>query len=470
MMERSRPERAVGLGRLGAGLGAALLFCCGPEGEPTATVRVEADGSRLVVDVDCRGRCDGAPYGDDLANELPSLESAALPRWNGAEVNRPEPMAADTATVEIHLDISHPMAGFLPLSGSDASPFRVTAQNTAQHLARLYGGAGSFAVRWRGIGHELTRLAGTPNLTRDLFDGRSTRLELSVGSILAGLESGELRAGAIITDLMATGGDTGVTGPVNVANALDAWLASRAVRSGEHHAGILGVRAEYRGVFHPSACPRGPPLGCWYDESLPGFRRLGAVTSVPFYVLALGPDGESVASLLSSLLRGIRELDPDLEAQWELLTHRSLGVLTRLDCTAGEQYSLYHARDPDYYTLIDREAIALSCDLEGLVAASADATWTGLPPVDGASEGGDRTVHLAITGTATTRSPIWRVHPWAQRVVGGKVRDDAPDWSDWTSELTTLGKTTQLDGLLDRARIRPDSYEIDLPLLRFLGS
>ena len=264
------------------------------------------------VPVACRGTDPPPPV-----DELPRMEATASPEWDepplAGLLERPE----EPSVVEMHLDISYPMAGFLPPPSrqDDLSTFHVVTQNVAQHMARVYGRAGGVAVRWRGIGHDLRDLARSPRIRPSLFDGRSTRLDLSIERVLADFLSGRAEAAALVTDLMATGEGTGVTGPLTVANTLGEWLRSADVRTGAFHVGLLGVKADYRGVTHPTECPPGPPLGCWYDERLPGFRRLDSVARTPFYVLVLGRGAEAVASVLESLQRGVVELDRNIEAQ-----------------------------------------------------------------------------------------------------------------------------------------------------------
>ncbi len=368
------------------------------------------------------------------------------------------------------------MAGFLPLPENRGAPssFRTTVQNTAQHLARLYGGTG-IEVNWHAIGHELTVLGAAPNLARPLFDGEATRLGLSVERLLVGLGSGQVQAGAIITDLMATGDQAGVTGPIAVLNALGNWLQSDDVRSGHHHVGILGVRAKYWGVFHPTACPRGPPLGCWYNESLRRFERLETVALTPFYVLLIGADEDSVASLLASLVRGITAVDPSTEVQWELLTRRTLGARAAMDCHAhdgedGPQYELYRTGERDYYSVNPDTPVTLSCALDGVRADSAVASWLDAPQATDITEGGDRSLLLEVVGTVDDRSDTSLVETWSQHLLEAETRNNSPDWTEWYTEVERLGRTLQLDGLLDGARLEPDDHRLELTLLRFRGS
>ena len=254
-------------------IGALLMAtaCGGPDlpaDLPPDPPGVRFDGTRIDVDFRYPALgCSESPT--ELVEGLPRLEEVARPEWDESPPGDALEPREESGVVAIHLDISLPMAGFLPPpSRRDAvSTFHVVAQNVGQHMASVYGRSGGVIVGWRGIGHELIDLPRTLRIRRDLFNGRSTRLDLSIKSMLADFRSGRAEAAALVTDLMATGEGTGVTGPVTVANALGEWLQSEDVRSGDFHVGLLGVKAEYWGVTHPTECPPGPPLGCWFDET-----------------------------------------------------------------------------------------------------------------------------------------------------------------------------------------------------------
>ncbi|MCY4027101.1 MAG: hypothetical protein OXH75_12415 [Acidobacteria bacterium] len=468
-----------------------------------------------LVTMECAGDGgDAAPVAT-----LPDRDTAASPEWDEPPSTEPPERTEEPSVVEVHLDVSHPMAGFLPLPSrqDDLSTFQIVTQNVAQHMARVYGRAGGIEVRWRGIGHALGPLPQSPRLRPALFDGRSTRLDLSIASMLRDFLSGRAEAAALVTDLMATGERTGVTGPLSVANALGEWLRSEDVRSGVFHVGLLGVKAEYRGVTDAARCPPGPPLGCWYDERLPGFRRLDSVARIPFYVLVLGRGADSITSVLASLQRGAVELDPDAEVQWELLTRRSLGFDTALSCTAGEQYALF-VEPRQQYRCVRDDRVTLSCGFEnGFRPDAGRGTWNRTPadgPGDGRAPAGPEVgasapvaaqlpspidlrvdgarldvdldcaplrafrspdavlaLRLDVTGGVDELTADWRVRPWAQRSTGDGATDNAADWSDWSTELGVLGKTVHLDGFLQTVRIEPDGYRVELPaVLRFPGS
>ena len=471
-----------------------------------------------------------APGSGGLVKGLRPPEATARPEW---EPPLPEPLEPpeEPSVVEMHLDVSFPMAGFLPLPSrpDDLSTFQEVTLNVANHMAGIYGSAGGVAVQWRGIGHDLVDLPRSPRIQPSLFDGRSTRLDLSIDRMLAAFRSGQAEAAALVTDLMATAEVTGVIGPVTVANALGDWLRSEGVRSGVFHVGLLGVKAEYRGVTHPTECPPGPPLGCWYDERLPGFRRLDSVARTPFYVLVVGRGADAVTSVLESLQRGIVELDRDVEAQWELLTRRSLSFDTAASCKAPPpQYALF-VDERGQHRCVRDDRVTLFCDFEkGFRPDAGRGVWDRTP-TDGSGDGetpaaqgfwnrlrgifgagesrstpapgsppeqldvrvngtrlefdldceslrsarppnADLALRLDVTGTVDDPTADWSVRLWAQRSSGGATDDNEADWSEWSTERAEFGKTTQLDAFVRAVRVEPDRYRVELPaILRFPG-
>ena len=432
--------------------------------------------------------------------DLPSHEVAAKPEWDDPSTWEANPQD-EPSVVEIHLDISYPMAGFLPLAQGDdgLSTLHVIAQNVFQHMARVYG-ATDVDVRWRGVGDDLLDLPPSPLIQRGLFNGRSTRIDLSIENILSDFQSGRAEAAALVTDLMATGD---VIGPLVVANELSEWLQSDDVRSNEFHVALLGVKAPYWGVTHPEECPPGPRYGCWYDERVRRFQRLERVEQFPIYVLVFGRGAESVTSVMESLQRGIREIDPDLETQVEVVTRKTRGFDTVLSCRAGtpaaggehdDQYALYTNNSGQYDCRRD-STVTLFCDFgDSFLPTEARAIWSTAPTTGEL----DSSVRDDTSGTSSEQSAL---PPAAVRVldaqpevdidcsairsapsessglelgldVTGRANrsNDEVDWSEWSTEVGALGKTLQLDDFVQEIRIEPDRYRVELPrLLHFPG-
>ena len=421
-----------------------------------------------VIHVILSMACTGEPV-----REL-TRSGRATPLWRDASIPvvAPEP-PPEPEGIEVHLDISAPMAGFLPPASRRDQPavLRTTAQNVASHLARVFGGGG-IAVRWRTIGHELRSLPGTPRIERTLFDGRWSRLTLSIERILADFRSGRVEAAALVSDLMATGD---ITGPLAVSDALADWLASDDVRSGTFHVGLLGMRADYRG-WHSAGCPRrSDELGCVHDERAGLITPLAGVVKIPFYVLVLGRGIEQVEDVIESVRRGIEELEPDGEVKYEILTQRSdTGVDTELFCTAAEQYALYYDKDDSGPVSCHTNApVSMRCRLSNGIALTSAAVEvrgeaTELPSAAELRQVPGDALGLDIR-CAELRDPSERMNMRLTDVVGGVTHQWHIDWSEWSTETDELGKTLQLEGFVRELRIVPDAYRVDLqqPILEF---
>ena len=423
-----------------------------------------------------------------------TLSAMAKPEWEAPLTTEPRPQQKPSE-VAIHLDISYPMAGFLPRESdsSDLSALQLVAQNVAQHMARVYGGS-EVTVKWYGVGHEVRELSPTPRFQRELFDGRSTRLDLSIKNILSNIQSGYMEAAAIVSDLMATGE---VTGPLFVSAQLSEWLETTEVRSGEFHVGLFGVKAEYQGITHPPECPPGSRLGCWFDERVKKYKPLESASFLPIYVLVVGRGAEAVTSVMKSLERGIDEMNQSLESQSELVTRNSHGFDTNLSCGVGplgddgkreQQYALVVDQD-EMYTCVRDATVTLDCAFadgdDSLVPTRGRAIWSSTSTRRSGGEVGNGT-----EGNAPPE-PAIRVDQGGRRIeidvdcasirnsrtdlqlaldVSGSANRVTKDWNGWSTEVAALGKTLNLNGFVEAVRINPDRYRVELPvILRFSG-
>lgn len=443
--------------------------------------------------------------------DLPPLTASAVPAWDEPATGAASP-AAEPEHVEIHLDVSSPMGGYLPPDeDGDLSAFQLVAQNAAQHMVRVFGGADA-PVRWVGVGHELQDLGARPPVERDLFDGRSTELDLSMARMLGDFRSGRAEAAVLVSDLMATGD---VTGPLTLFDALGAWLQSADVRGGAFHVGLFGLKADYWGV-RVRGCAARAPLGCRFDELRRRWIALEKVEQIPVYVLVLGRGASRVEAVMESLQATVDELNrgrgAPLETQWELLTRATLGQDATVACRAGAgggdqpepQYALFVDEQGQHCCVRD-EAVTLFCDVEGgFQPAAARATWVLTPaaaPVAEAEmeemetesetvEEDDAAVAVAppapppavdarIDGTRLVFDFSCAAVRCGQPARGlellleatGAVENAAVDWRDgWSTETGELGKTLQLQGFVEAVRVRPDRYRLETPaLLRFPG-
>ncbi len=441
--------------------------------------------------------------------DLPPLTATAAPAWDEPAAGVASP-PEDPELVEIHLDISSPMAGYLPPGGDgDLSVFQFVAQNAAQHMARMFGSADA-PVRWVGVGHELRNLGARPQIERGVFDGRSTELDLSMQRMLGDFRSGRAEAAALISDLMATGD---VTGPLTLFGALGAWLESPDVRTGMFHVGLFGLKADYWGARVPGCAARAP-LGCRFDELRRRWVALETVQQTPVYVLVIGRGAARVVSVMESLQATVDELnrgrDAPVETQWELLTRAALGHDATVACRAGTrggddpgpQYALF-GNEQQQHCCVRDDTVTLFCDVEGgFQPTVARATWVMTSAADPAAAAPVAETETANgdDGDAATAAPapppgadaridgtrlafdfacsVVRCGPPAASGLEllieatGTVTDaEAVDWrDDWSTETGEVGRTLQLQGFVDAVRINPDRYRLRTPaLLRFSG-
>lgn len=419
--------------------------------------------------------CTGCQESSPPVRQLPAIRVSAEPEWD-ARGTAESGLRGKPSEVAIHLDISYPMAGFLdPASdGSELSALHVTAQNLSQHMKRIYGGT-DVPVHWYGVGREVRKLDPSPPIHRDLFNGRSTRLDLSINKILADLRSGYSDAAAIVTDLMATGQ---VTGPLDMVPQLREWLQTDEVRSGEFHVGLFGVKAHYWGVFQSKQCPPGPRLGCWYNERVKKFERLASVEFFPIYTLVLGRGSEQVTSIMESLQRGIDEMNQSLEVQWELLTSNSRGFETALSCEAGIRGD-GNERGRQYALVVNQNGecscqrngtVTLYCAFDGdddsFLPTEGRASWTvtsGDAPAEAevrVDRSGALEVDVDCSAIRNTRADV----KLALDITGRATRR-TKDWSDWSTEVAALGKTLNLEGFVQAVRLEPDRYRVEFPAI-----
>ena len=452
--------------------------------------------------------CGGGSSYTSRVEDLPPLTATAAPAWDEPETGAASP-PGDPELVEIHLDISSPMAGYLPPDGDgDLSALQLVAQNAAQHMARVFGSAEA-RVRWVGVGHELRNLGARPQIERGVFDGRSTQLDQSMERMLGDFRTGRAEAAALVSDLMATGD---VTGPLTLFGALGEWLGSADVRSGTFHVGLFGLKADYWGV-RVRGCAARAPLGCRFDELRRRWVALETVQHIPVYVLVLGRGAERVVSVMESLQATVDELnrgrDAPIETQWELLTRAALGHDATVACRAGTrgdepgpQYALF-GNEQQQHCCVRDDTVTLFCDIKGgFEPTAARATWAMTSAADRAAappaaetetpNGDDANAATAapapppgadarIDGTRLAFdfacSAVRCGTPAASGLellieATGTVTDaDAVDWrDDWSTETGEVGRTLQLQGFIEAVRVAPDRYRLRTPaLLRFPG-
>ena len=377
------------------------------------------------------------------------------------------------AFVDIHIDVSGPMGGFIaPPSRGDVFPvLRTVALNVQSHLARVYGGAG-IATRWFGVGNDLRQLRSPPRIDQQLFNGGATRLDLSITAVLSDLQSGQIEAAALITDLMATGD---LTGPLNISSQLEPWLESPDVQTGDYHVGLLGVRAKYWGIARAGSCPLQNGLGCWYDERAREYRRIGADQEIPFYVLVLGLGADRVKSVMDAVEEGIREGDDSLVVKSELLTQRPPDVNdVRMQCDVAGRSDAGTLESQAALFWRSEARLQVYCQRDDAVVLSCNVTEGGFQVAEGTVVQGDSAsapLGATVVGDTLRFDTSCEALRGMSVEVGGEFdRPGETDWSEWTTEVDDLGRTLHLESFLQEIRLDPRNYCLILsPLLPFGG-
>ncbi len=447
----------------------------------------------------------GGPEGEPLTSWNPS--GTVKPVWHGSSMlaDTSETIYETSSVVEIHLDISSPMAGFLPLlPDSDASStFREIVLNLPSHMAREYRGA-NVAMEWWGVGGGLQQLQVSPRIQRSLFNGRSTRLDLSIEKMLSDLNSGRAEAAALVTDLMAT---SDVTGPIAISSKLSEWLRSKQVRKENFHMGLFGAKAEYWGVTHSTQCPPRlrSSLGCWFDERSQRYQRLESIGSIPFYVVILGRGADRVRSVMESLKDGVRELSDSIEVKQELVTINTRDFDTEMSCEAGKragdgslanQFALW-VNESDHCACRRSEKITIRCDPPKALNSfqEVEAGWTRQSSSSNPTPE-DTTARSLLPETIlpwisesslefdiSCEDIIEKVSEIRQRnekradlklslsVTGSTAQADSAiiDWDSWSTQRAVLDKTLHLDSFVDAIRIQPDQYHITFPSVLYFS-
>ena len=419
------------------------------------------------------------PRGLGPIDEPFSVEASVHPIWR--ETPPPEPAVQDSAapgeprSLTIYLDMSRPMAGFLPLGAASppregsggTNEFRAVAQWVPDHLTRVYATA---ALRWRGVGRDIRDLSEYPRFERSLFDATASRLDLAIQEALADLKSGRSEGAALISDLLGTGE---LTGALAVSRYFEGWLNSEGVRTSEFHLGLVGVKASYWGGTS-SNCPPRNGIGCWYSERGRGWRRLDDVVVAPFYVLLIGRNAESLSTILESIESDAA--NTGIETVSELLTAATRPRLAPFTCEAydpgGEersrQYALHRDAQSGEYSCVRSDLVRLSCNFGGGFVPYADpgalrGTASGGFAMAPSSGGGQVEVDVDC-GTLRRQEPLPDL---VLGFEGNMIGAPAPPWTEWSIETDDVsefpGKTLQLRYFIEEIRVLPDGYQAELP-------
>jgi hypothetical protein len=413
---------------------------------------------------------------DDTTPKQLEVTWTVTPQWD----HDPPPLPSSGARegdLEIYLDISQPFGGFLPPASHRREPsgFRSVVRLVQNHLDSVAGSASS-RLRWFTFAAEVVALPGAPRLERRLFDGRQTRLDLALERMTRGVSTGKVRAAALITDLNASEDEIGAMG---AARPLRAWMESPRVRSGELHAGLLGVRAAYWGVSGTGCSARGE-LGCWYSEHLKAYLALHRRAQAPFYVLLLGGDRQTVEGVAGQIRRETAGLG--LQTEWELLSAASLPKKVAANCSlrdgeriAEDQYALIRHAD-GAWECVQEDRVELRCPMpaEGNVA-NPELTVSWRSAAFGPRLIGEAPQSIAVGLDCRLLRERQPADPLTLQVTGVPPQRQANGrWADWTSitdeREEDLRRTPQLASLVDSVRLRPGRLAVvSSPLLRMSG-
>lgn len=471
---------------------------------------------------DGASRTDDAETGDQPATpasgpefETVPIEAVFVPRWESPStpslaedaeeaedalslLASEDPDAPRTAVV--HLDVSRPMGGFLPVGAAaerqeevGANQFRTIVQWVPDQLTRAYPTA---TLAWRLVGEDVRPVSELPRLVRSGFAASASRIDLALGTALAELQSGQSDVAAIVSDLLGTGENL-PPGPLALLPHLQPWLDSELVRSGELHLGIIGAKAAYWGV-ESRTCPLRDNLGCWYSERGREWRRMDDLALAPFYVLLMGRDADAMATILESIANDAQ--GQGIETVTELLTAASRHRNATGSCVAfvwdddrrTRQYSL--RLDDDEYACVRDEPATLACAFDGGLRPTEVRLTDSTDPTDPADSTDPPDPTDATDGFAVDPDDIGPdgefevgVHCEVLRAVEpspdllvdvrGTFTDDAPSppWGDWSIDTDDVpsfpGGTLQLRYFVQDVRLAPDHHRTDsLRILRARGS
>lgn len=229
------------------------------------------------------------------------------------------PAAIQSApVVDVMIDVSQPMGGFLPVAAGATSEFQDLVTQAERALAASIA-AGTTATSLRRFAIAAESREGTITMVQSAFQGTQTNLSLALAAAASRLTHGEAAAALLISDLVAT---EGITGGQSAGAAVSALLDSEFGRRGGA-VGLFAVRLAYSGVRVGKlpGCKVTPALGCWYSElANAGFRwrPLSAVAYRPVYLLLIAQDQRGIEMVRDALQSWARQRD--LTTQYELLS------------------------------------------------------------------------------------------------------------------------------------------------------
>ncbi len=412
--------------------------------------------------------------GPELVNNV-LVAWTVSPVWKDPLPPTPQNQAdGKTRDLEIYLDISEPIQGFLPppTASQEFSGFRSLVNQVPDNLVSIAGGTKS-SVSWFFVASKPDGPYPKPNsIIRDLFQGSESRIDKALSQIISKLDGGNTEMAALVTDLIAT---DELVGAMGAAKALSDWgQKSDQVRRGDLAIGLLGARGSYWGVYRKKkTCVPTREIGCWLSEQAQQWHPLTHhLVKKPFYILILGRDLDNVDRVGKALLEGAK--GSGLEAHWELLSGESKSRTQKgLNCRASkadapgqDQFALL--RDNNGYFQCQRaETVALTCDIPAGGRADSlkpRASWTGIR-----TDLREGKVILAIDcGQIRSTPPTTDLSITIEGEPEGRWSDVWKEWSAETDERQEdLERTLGLKKFIEKVWLRPDRIRmISSPILK----
>ena len=410
---------------------------------------------------------------NDPDGELPAEVTA---RWETDSA--PSLIAINPEHIEVLLDLSIPMGGYMPTSPDSISFLPDLFRNLANKLQVEYGDSG-VPLQCLGISNQIRPFECASVLNRELFNGNGSQLTVALRQAMEKLKDGRIEVMVLISDLLATAENAGgIDG--SAANLLpvvqDPVLLAH-YNAGTAHMALMGVRLSYWGVNRGPCSAPSLRIGCWFQE---GQRRYSPLSKPrirrPLYLLFVSR-GQSLGAfnVMSSLQEALSDIvSADIEIQYEFLTEGSTGLTasSRWDSIAwrdpGDAYNVVYDGVEDAYICADRGADPLRLEILGNLENTGGLVLDQLTHSPKANESsgwltaGDAAEFRLIAKVdcgvvceeGTTQNSM-------QGVLSLRAASDQGGWGrNWSSSAEVEDRTFGLDDLI--RGLRPDYFNVDI--------
>lgn len=387
------------------------------------------------------------------------------PQWEGTPAaTAATGLSGGGGRLDVYVDSSLPMAGFLAAEGAEfGSAFETVLRGASAQLLRIDGNASS-PVAFFGVAGNIDKVAAHKVLEKRFYDGGESRLDKALLEIERTLASSETEAALVLTDLIATGEVIGAQG---AAQYLRDFMRSPAVLSGSLHLGLLGVKDSYRGV-RPAGCAAPAGRGCRFSEQRKKWLPLEENAVAPFFVLVFARGREPVERVLAGFAEELEELE--VETATEILSAASqpeppapTACSIETEGRAGRrQYALFSDRE-GLFRCARSEKLTISCRLPPASRLAAgerkeDQEWLSYSLGEGSLE-----LELDCEKIRDEDFPI------DLEFAAESSRKTAEKWAEWSSTSDDrpedAGRTLRLKEFLEKVRLAPDSYQVEVKLL-----